>query len=188
MEATPLVGRDFYDEVIKSVSDGPSGTVFRKQSPQKIYFETPVFRQDASGLYVHYSLFAASNGDLPPEPEGSIATTPSGPLTGESTILRYPLHIGSRWVGRDGTEAIVEGSEILQLPIGRVHAFRVRSGSTSRWVREWYSTCGLLRIVEHREGPLYDRNGQIVGTRIYDQTFEVISLDLKACGKCTACR
>ena len=137
------------------------------------------YRQDASGLYggrfAGPSVDPCENPSTPVQParapHGSqdvrfpelsanawamagagpfVAPTPSG----ESQVLGQPLHVGARWgwdeSGLYGQE--VEAIEVLDLPIGRVPAYRIRSfGLPPNWrITWWYGRAGLLKRVDYR--------------------------------------
>jgi hypothetical protein len=87
------------------------------------------------------------------------AAASRGALAGELTRLRYPLTVGTSWIIRSDPiyTATVEALEALELPIGSVHAHRIRIeapffGPHDR-VHFWFAREGMLRMLVHVEIP-----------------------------------
>ncbi len=100
---------------------------------------------------------------------------PGGPDAGEISMLRYPLHVGARWIVRDSPRfaRAVMARERVQVPAGPFIAWRLRGtselfGPADR-VRFWYSRAGLLRISAHIEADATDDTGSVIGRLIMDQ-------------------
>jgi hypothetical protein len=72
----------------------------------------------------------------------------------ETKVLGYPLRVGARWSwDRNGSVGqVVEAVEVLDLPLGRVRAYRVSAfGLLPGWrIVWWYGRDGLLKRVGHR--------------------------------------
>jgi hypothetical protein len=88
---------------------------------------------------------------------------PGGDPPEEYMLLKYPLVEGIEWASADGTSPIVlvvEAEEVLDLPIGRVSGFRIRTQDAALdpddYVMRWIGTCGLLRAVIHFETKAID--------------------------------
>jgi len=136
------------------------------------------YRQDASGLYggafAGPQIDPCENPSAPVQlaraPHGSLdvrfpelsanawAMAGAGPFlaptpSGESIVLGHPLHVGARWAwdesGLYGQE--VEAIEVLDLPIGRVPAYRIRLfGFPPGWrITWWYGRAGLLKRTDY---------------------------------------
>ncbi|HEY2954561.1 MAG TPA: hypothetical protein VGK89_04880 [Candidatus Eisenbacteria bacterium] len=110
---------------------------------------------------------------------------PSGPAAGELTRLRYPLHPGQSWNIREAPyvyAAEVEGRNVLDLPAGRLPAFRIRYSADffgpKDFVRVWYGRSGLLRVAAHAEGVATDQNGNPIGVVISDEDQVLVDLSL----------
>ena len=99
----------------------------------------------------------------------------SGP--GELTRLRYPLHPRARWIIRDEPCATfvarVEGTDVLDLPPGRLLGYRIRISSEpfgpADVVHVWYGRSGYLQLVVHIESDAIDSSGAVYGRVVGDQ-------------------
>jgi len=109
-----------------------------------------------------------------------------GARPGELTRLRYPLKRGQRWAIRDDPTfrftAAVEGSEVLDLPPGQLHGYRIRLETNAFGpkdiVRVWYGRSGYLQLVAHFELDATDAQGNIIGRAIVDQRETLVDLSL----------
>lgn len=137
------------------------------------------YREDRSGLY--FGTFDGPHGDpcgnpeilvRPPSPPSDflvhlvqrgqrsprLAVFPEALLEAssfyETKYLGYPLHVGARWPwdpsGLVGQQ--VEAVEVIDLPVGRVPAYRIRAfGLPPGWqFTWWYGRSGLLKMTERR--------------------------------------
>jgi len=113
-----------------------------------------------------------------------IAAPPGGALSGEITRLRYPMHRGATWNIRNFPlfASTVEGPEMLDLPIGKRNATRVRitpPGQASvADIFLWYNRCGLLRLTIHIESEASDSTGQPIGRIVSREEQVITGLDL----------
>ncbi len=113
---------------------------------------------------------------------GSYAT--SDAESGEITLLRYPLHVGARWLVRESPRfaRVVVGRDDLMLPIGHVSAWNLRGLSELYGPRDevhfWYGRAGLVRIRVHAEADAVDDTGAIIGRAIgeFDQVLSKLTL------------
>lgn len=106
---------------------------------------------------------------------GKWAATEATP--NELTLLRYPLRVGQEWAVRQSPffGRIIVGEEEMQLPVGRVRAWRVRGvselyGPEDR-VHWWYGRAGLVRVHLHAEMEAVDNTGAVIGRAVaeFDQ-------------------
>ena len=178
VELPPLTSERVYEEVILSSGETPYGTFFDLRDPQGAYFETPLYWQKDSGLYLRLSPFMASSAR---DPE----LDPT--LFGYFTVLSYPLHVGARWRGDFGKEWVVEGVEVLDLPLGRAVAFRAATGTGTNWARQWYGPCGRLRSEWFDVVPEVE-NSQVVGTTTFHRVEVLESVELLDCKRCNLSR
>ncbi len=102
----------------------------------------------------------------------------------EIVRLVYPLHPGRTWVMRENPhfEAFVEGSDLLDLPIGKTRAWRIRIDSdlfspADRAVT-WYGKAGFLGQSVHTVAIATDENGQPIGTAIADDLLFLTDVNL----------
>ena len=108
----------------------------------------------------------------------------NGPESGEITMLRYPLHVGSRWVVRESPlfARVVVGLDDLMLPVGHVSAWRLRGLSELYGPRDevqfWYGRAGLVRIHVNSEVDAVDNTGALIGKAIgeFDQVLSALTL------------
>ena len=135
------------ERTIESFANGTSGQAWS------------VYRQDGDGLW------ATALGVLDPCGQGL-----SSPGTGDRK-LAYPLRPGASWVVREGffpVVATVEALEVLDLPVGRVPAWRIRLDRPGLYEPErdhshvWYGRVGFLQLVTHLEDDVVD-NGVVTG-------------------------
>jgi hypothetical protein len=107
-----------------------------------------------------------------------------GPRDNEIVRLVYPLHPGRSWVVREDPhfEAFVEGSEQLDLAIGRTHAWRIRIDSDlfspADRVIVWYGASGFLGQSVHTVVTATDENGNPIGTFISDDSLVLTDVSL----------
>ena len=107
-----------------------------------------------------------------------------GAQPGEITRLEYPLHPGAHWVirGQPSFEATAEANEVLDLPPGRMPAWRIRIDSeflgANDHVHVWYGRSGFLKYAAHFEGVATDPAGNPVGTVVADETEDLLELSL----------
>ena len=95
-EFPPEAKQRVYDEVITWARQTSAGIQFQLIDPHGAYYETSIYRQDASGLYVTYVPFAPNGNRRTPGSERyDIAR---GPIADEVTVLSYPLHVGQHWL------------------------------------------------------------------------------------------
>jgi hypothetical protein len=74
------------------------------------------------------------------------SSSPANPT--EIKLLSYPLHQGTTWTTAYPIQATVEGVDVLDLPIGRLPAYRVRTflpGLEDHLIQSWWSRRGLLK-------------------------------------------
>ncbi len=118
------------------------------------------------------------------------ASPPGGPKTDEIMRLRYPLHPGQSWSIREtpGFDSTVERREILDLPIGRRAAWRIRIDAEffgpNDEVYLWFSRCGQLGLYARIEGVARDENGNILGNFITEENEVLEGLDIKGRPSC----
>jgi hypothetical protein len=92
---------------------------------------------------------------LPPILRQNVIVAPSSsspPNPIELKLLSYPLHQGATWTVAYPLQATVEGVEVLDLPIGRLPAYRVRTflPGFEDQIQSWWSRCGLLKERRYR--------------------------------------
>jgi hypothetical protein len=82
-----------------------------------------------------------------PQTVNVIPTSAAQP--GELKLLSYPLHVATAWTLADPIQATVEGVEVLDLPVGRLPAYRVKvylPGLEEDYqIQNWWSRRGLLK-------------------------------------------
>jgi hypothetical protein len=178
IELPPYERHQVYEEVILWSLASPFGTFFDLRDPRGSFFETPTYRQDATGLYLRYSPFVASATSDP--------TTAPYPYD-RFTVLSYPPHVGARWLGRLGEEWVVEGVEVMDLPQGRTVAYRLATVQDSWWSRRWYGPCGRVRSEDYYENPVIE-SGQVVGKLMVHAVEVLEEVELFDCERCTLCR
>lgn len=126
------------ERTIESFPNGSSASVWN------------LYRQDRDGLWT-----------VPIGATDPCAGGPGGgPPPPERCRLAYPLHVGASWVFAPGffpqTET-VEAMEVLDLPVGRLPAWRIRVDRPGiwepgrDWSHVWYGRAGLLQVVTHLE-------------------------------------
>ena len=102
-----------------------------------------------------------------------------GPQPGEITRLRYPLHVGAHWLIRDDPDLQLPGRvtalDVLQLPIGRVNAWRIRIewpiiDPQREYVHIWYGSRGYMGLQFHLISEMTDENGNPIGELAADET------------------
>jgi len=115
-----------------------------------------MYRQDRDGLW------GAAAGAIDPCAQG----LPAGTVGDRQ--LAYPLRPGASWVVREGffpIVATVEAQDVLDLPIGRVTAWRVRLDRPGiyepghDYSLAWYGRTGFLQSVTHLEDSVLVRGG-----------------------------
>ena len=180
VELTAQMTQDAREEFVGYFAETPYGTLFELQDGRTRY-ERAVHRQDRSGLYVRYFPVVPGAGS-----ELALSSDPLESRGEEFVVLRYPLHVGDRWLGRDA-EWVVEGVDLLDLPAGRTRAFRIRGtrGPTA-WTLHWFGECGRVQTEQYTEAPLIE-SGQVVGTRKVRTVETLESLELTSCAKCGLC-
>jgi hypothetical protein len=89
----------------------------------------------------------------------------------EEQRLGYPLRPGMRWVSTPGFFPVVdsvEAVEPLDLPVGRVPAWRIRVDRPGIWKpgrdrsQVWYGRAGLVKLETHLEDDVVE-NGVVTG-------------------------
>ncbi len=118
---------------------------------------------------------------------GAAARPGGGPLDGELTRLRYPLHPGASWeILHDPLViATVEAADQLVLPAGRFHGQRIRIvwpqvfGPNDR-AHVWYGRDGFLALEDHLESVAVDDNGNLVGTAVFSESQRLVSVSIAA--------
>lgn len=117
-----------------------------------------------------------------------------GVLEGELTRLEYPLHRKRSWVVTDDfftMTAHVERRVVLDLPVGRTPAWKVRIESTlfgpDDSVHFFYGRDGYLGWQLSVAGEVFDENGQPVGTVLFtdEEYLESLSIDRQGELPCT---
>jgi len=109
---------------------------------------------------------------------------PGGVRPEELTRLAYPLFPGRSWVIRAEPrfEARTLAQEVLDLPAGRLHGFRIEITSEyfgdSDTVLVWYGREGLLRFQSHVESIVTDELGEPVGKWLWDEQMLLESCEL----------
>jgi hypothetical protein len=132
------------------------------------------YREDSGGLYelpIQSDASATGFGDavalLASKRASGVSATSQIPLLGfppvlprdlnvvasssnrtEIKVLAYPLHHGATWTVADPILGAVDGVDVLDLPIGRLPAFRIRNfapGVQDYEVQSWWSRRGLLK-------------------------------------------
>jgi len=102
-------------------------------------------RQDRSGLF-----------------EADAAYPPGSEV--EHLMLPYPTHSGASWPWPPAAEAVVEGREVVETPLGRMPAWRVRLNYTgtmaSTVTRMWFGACGLVGTVSTTDRAYVNREGE----------------------------
>ncbi|MFN0152638.1 MAG: hypothetical protein ACKVU1_18195 [bacterium] len=110
------------------------------------------------------------------------------------TRLKYPLYPGQNWAIRnEGSfvfKAGVEAFEVIDTPIGRVPAYRIRISpnfdpDTVFDFVQWWGRCGLMGSKMHSESELLDENGDPIGIFIWDELQQVTDIDLVDLRPCT---
>lgn len=99
--------------------------------------------------------------------------------------LQYPLHTGASWDVRDEPFTVhwtVEGPELLDLPIGKTPAWRVRGemslfGPSDR-LYLWYGKDGDLGHFLHAVSTATDSEGNEIGTFVTDTTQKLAAVSL----------
>ena len=109
-----------------------------------------------------------------------------GVLDGEMTRLQYPLHRNKQWVVVDDfftMTATVEGRVVLDLPIGRTPAWKVRIESTyfgpDDVVHFFYGRDGYLGWQLSLVTEVTDETGERIGTVLFsdEEYLEELSID-----------
>jgi len=96
-------------------------------------------------------------------------------LSGEITLLRYPLAVSKSWHVREDPLFVytVEGQETIDLPAGRFSGWRIRIDSElfgpDVAAHVWYGHDGLLRLELQAAGEITDDTGAVIGTMVSDQ-------------------
>jgi hypothetical protein len=112
----------------------------------------------------------------------------------EVTILEYPLYPGQSWILRNDPEwfvqATVEALDLLQLPVGRVPAYRIRIDIPGEpddvsEIYRWWGRCGLMRETMHFEGVALGEDGEPIGTFVWDEIQDVTDINLVDLRPCT---
>lgn len=124
------------------------------------------YREDSDGLYelpnLQQPALASSAGaiattrafrtpllGLPAILAQPVNVTPTSAVQpAELKLLSYPLHVGTTWTSADPIQATVEGIEVLNLPVGRLPAYRVRTylpGLEDYQIQSWWSRRGMLK-------------------------------------------
>jgi hypothetical protein len=109
---------------------------------------------------------------------------PGGADPGETTQLRYPLHMSARWIVRDSPRFVrtVVGRERLRLPAGDFTAWKLRGTSElfgpGDRVHFWYARAGLVRLTLRAEVDVVDDANTVIGRMIVEQDQVLESLHL----------
>jgi hypothetical protein len=112
----------------------------------------------------------------------------------ELTILKYPLYPGQSWFLRHDPEwfvqASVEAFEVVDLPVGRVPAYRIRIEVPHEpddvfEILQWWGRCGLMRATMHVETEIVGEDGEPIGTLVWDEIQDVTDIDLVDLRPCT---
>ncbi|UCH83380.1 MAG: hypothetical protein JSW50_13115, partial [Candidatus Latescibacterota bacterium] len=129
------------------------------------------------------------------EPETGLGAAfsgrPGGVFPEEIARLSYPLHPGAVYPVRTepfGVDAAVDGIEVLDLPAGRFHGYRIRIISElldpDDQVVLWYGRCGELGSLIHLETIAMDvETGEMVRI-ISTETSWLSGLALTDPGRC----
>ncbi len=132
-----VAGRVYRLEAERFYTPGGVDTVYRWRR----------FRQDATGLY--FAEIPLSWGP------GAAAGVDS--FT-EARRLAYPRTVGATWdlyAGSTASNATLEAVDTVDVPAGRIPAYRVSlvlpSIGPDDWRHFWYSSCGLVRQQFHTE-------------------------------------
>jgi len=108
-------------------------------------------------------------------------------------LLRYPLHPGQRWVyqnlGTFQTIATVEAHEILDSPIGKLPAWRIRLDNPffkpgRDRMHVWYGRMGYVGLSRHIENDVIENGVPKVITS--DETHTIESIQLAEPGRFSA--
>ena len=114
---------------------------------------------------------------LPPAAEPETRNRRGSARAGEAMLLRYPLRAGATWTIRDLPRivAIVEGLEMLDLPVGRVHGWRIRiqTEEIGDRVHAWYGRSGMLAFRLHAESEVTDGEGHRIATLLHDESYHL---------------
>lgn len=157
---------------------GPSTSALLRESVGQLLADRaqhPSFERAADAIAARLDIMRAG---------AALQTRPGGADPGETTQLRYPLHMGARWIVRDSPRFVrtAVGRERLELPAGAFTAWKLRGTSELYGPRDrahfWYARAGLVRLAFHAEGDATDDAGNVIGRMIVEQDQVLESLHL----------
>jgi hypothetical protein len=142
-------------------------------------------------LLARASLRPDAGSTVGPAMDPTLAGRPGGPYPEELIRLLYPLHRGTEFFLRTepfAVVAVVEATEVLDLPAGRFNGYRIRINNEQLdpedVVLVWRSRCGELGSFIHVETLAMDvETGEVVRI-ITKETSWLSGLSLKEPGRC----
>ena len=191
---TPVAGVTYRQERVLQTEPGGPTTRY------------DLWRQDKSGLYLYQpeeepgpgarTVHAAAGmrARLAPDQVAAVARAweqidakraailagrRGGPLGSEITFLRYPLHKGASWEGREDFNVwTVEETEWIDSPAGKFHAARLNIVLPAFFGPDdsaitWWDAPGEVRRAFHLFGDATDEQGNVIGKV---ETFEAFTV------------
>jgi len=194
-DALGLYGADICSCEPPECSDAPRGAASARSQPYerlwaKIAAQIPG-ESDRAAANVSWDELCAK---LDRARSFAVPIAPQVNRTFELTILEYPLYPGQNWILRNDPEwmvqANVEAFETLELPVGRVPAYRIRitipqEPDDAIDILQWWGRCGLMRSTMHFESEVVGEDGEPIGVLAWDEIQDVTDINLVDLRPCT---